>query len=148
MFIRGAIYHHNKLRFHDGATGVKYLVLLNTPSNNDPFVFVKTTSKKKDKPSMPGCIDSKAVFHISSGTTYFPKDTWVQLSDLYPLPKKDLKLPGIKFINYLNEALIDKIVDCLFQSQEDDLPPVVKKLLLPPINESILKLQEKFNKKF
>jgi hypothetical protein len=43
---RGAIYHHNKLVFHNGFTGKKYLILLNTPVKNEPYLFVKTTSQK------------------------------------------------------------------------------------------------------
>ena len=147
MLLRGAIYHHNKLTFHDGATGSKYLVLLNSPSLNDYFVFVKTTSKKKDKPKNPGCIKEKDVFYIPSGTTFFPIDTWIQLYELYPLTPDEMKLPGITYKGQLDEKLIDEIVNCLFKCQEDDLSPIIKKLIRPPINESILKLQEKFNKK-
>jgi len=47
--IRGAIYHHSKLLFHNGFTGKKYLILLNTPREKEPYLFVKTTSQKKEK---------------------------------------------------------------------------------------------------
>ena len=47
MQIRGAIYHHKNLQFHNGFTGNKYLVLLNSPGKNEPYMTVKTTSQKK-----------------------------------------------------------------------------------------------------
>jgi len=50
---RGTIYHHRKLVFHNGFIGKKYLILLNTPGKNEPYLFVKTTSQKKDKPQLP-----------------------------------------------------------------------------------------------
>jgi hypothetical protein len=43
------------LVFHNGFTGKKYLILLNTPGKKEPYLFVKTTSQKKDKPSTTGC---------------------------------------------------------------------------------------------
>ena len=82
MQARGAIYHHRQLVFHNGFTGKKYLILLNTPGKKEPYLFVKTTSQKKDKPSTTGCIKERSLFIIPAGRIFFPKDTWIQLYEL------------------------------------------------------------------
>jgi len=72
---RGAIYHHRQLVFHNGFTGKKYLVLLNTPTKKEPYIFVKTTSQQKNRPTKPGCIQEKSLFFIPAGKTFFKKNT-------------------------------------------------------------------------
>lgn len=67
MHARGTIFHHSQLVFHNGFTGKKYLVLLNTPSKTEPYIFVKTTSQQKDKPTMLGCIEERSLFFIPAG---------------------------------------------------------------------------------
>jgi hypothetical protein len=144
---RGAIYHHRQLVFHNGFTGKKYLVLLNTPDKNEPYLFVKTTSQKKDEPSTAGCIKNRSLFFIPAGKTFFPKDTWVQLYDIYEFApnvidtNKDISVKG-----NLDVKMIDDIVNCLFETEEDNIAPIQKKLLRPPLQVSLLKLKEKFNK--
>lgn len=147
MQARGAIYHHRQLVFHNSFTGKKYLILLNTPGKKEPYLFVKTTSQKKDKPSTTGCIKKRSLFFIPAGETFFPKDTWVQLYDIYEFtPKvidtnKDITVEGS-----LDAKMIDDIVNCLFKAEEDNIAPIHKKLLRPPLQDSLLKLKEKFNK--
>ena len=82
MQTRGTIYHHRQMVFHNGFTGKKYLILLNTPGKKEPYLFVKTTSQKKDKPSTTGCIKERSLFFIPAGRIFFPKDTWIQLYEL------------------------------------------------------------------
>ncbi len=148
MQTRGAIYHHKKLVFQNGIIGKKYLILLNTPSKNDPYLFVKTTSQKKDRPTTPGCIKQQSLFFIPAGKTFFSLDTWVQLYEIYPITPKDID--SKKDITVIEESLdvktIDDIVNCLFEAEEDNITTIYKKLLRPPIYDSLLKLKEKFDK--
>jgi hypothetical protein len=144
---RGAIYHHSQLVFHNGFVGKKYLILLNTPSKKEPYLFVKTTSQKKDKPTSPGCIKNRSLFFIPAGKTFFPKDTWVQLYELYPITSKDIDTnKEISVVGTLGAKMIDDIVNCLFEAEEDNIAPVFQKLLRPPLQDSLLKLQDMFNK--
>ena len=83
MQARGAIYHHSQMVFHNGFVGKKYLVLLNIPGKNEPYLLLKATSQKKNKPSIPGCIVEHNVFFIPAGKTFFKLDTWVQLHERY-----------------------------------------------------------------
>jgi len=144
---RGAIYHHRQLVFHNGFTGKKYLVLLNTPAKKEPYIFVKTTSQQKNKPTKPGCIQNKSLFFIQAGKTFFKKNTWVQLYELYPIPPEDIdSMDEITFEGNLDVKIIDDVVNCLFLAEEENISPVFKNLLRPPIQNSLLKLQDKFNK--
>ena len=148
MQTRGAIYHHRQLVFHNGFTGKKYLVFLNTPTKKEPYIFVKTTSQQKNRPTKPGCIQDKSLFFIPSGETFFKKNTWVQLYELYPIPPEDIdSMDEITLEGSLDVEIIDDIANCLFLAEEENIPPVFKNFLRPPIQDSLLKLQDKFNKK-
>ena len=46
----------------------------------------------------------------------------------------------------LNVKMIDDIVNCLFLSEEDNIAGIHKELLHPPLQDSLLKLKDKFNK--
>jgi len=133
--------------FHDGAIGVKYLVLLNTPTKNDPYVFVKVTSQRKDKSINPGCSKKDSSFFIQGGKTFFLKDTWAQLYELYPIPQKNIHgNDEVKYMGSLDAKTIGSIIDCLFLSEDDNISPIIKKLIRPPMQDCLLKLQEKFKK--
>jgi hypothetical protein len=144
---RGTIYHHRQLVFHNGFTGKKYLILLNTPGKKESYLFVKTTSQKKDKPTTSGCIKERSLFFIPTGSTFFPRDTWVQLYDIYEFSPKDIDAnKDITVEGSLDAKMIDDIVNCLFEAEEDNIAPIYKTLLRPPLQDSLLKLKDKFNK--
>ena len=147
MQTRGAIYHHRKLVFHNGFTGKKYLILLNTPGKDEPYLFVKTTSQKKDRPENPGCIKDRSLFFIPSGKIFFKRNTWVQLYDIYEFSPEDIDTEkNITVEGSLNAKMIDDIVNCLFEAEEDNISPIYKKLLRPPLQNALLKLKTKFDK--
>lgn len=147
MHTRGNIFHHKDLVFKNGFTGNKYLILLNTPSKNEPCLFVKTTSQKKDKPEIAGCLERISLFFIPGGKSFFPLNTWVQLYELYRFnPGHVDQSRDINKVGELGPVLIDQIVKCLLQSQEQDLSKVEKNLLQPPIQDSLERLKNKFNK--
>lgn len=147
MKTRGAIYHHKQLVFHNGFTGKKYLILLNSPGKNEPYLFVKTTSQKKEKPTTPGCIKNHSLFFIPAGKTFFKLDTWVQLFEIYPILPQDIDTnKDITIEGSLDVKMIDNIVNCLFECEGDNIPSIFKKLLHPRIRDSLLKLKEKFDK--
>lgn len=134
--------------FKNGFAGKKYIILLNTPGPNDPYLFVKTTAQKKDKPSKPGCIENRSLFFIPAKTTFFESDTWIQLHEIYSItPDVVIKDSDITEEGSFDLKLIEKIVNCLFLSSEDDISPDHRRLLSPPLEESLKKLQAKFGKK-
>ena len=147
MRTRGDIFFHPKFEFKNGAASYKLFVLLNTPSKKEHYLFVKTTSQRKDKPLDPGCIKERSLFFIPERQKWFSDNTWIQLNHTYEMSQDDInKAEKAKFTDgSLDSKTVDKIIDCLFAAQDDDIPPIQRKLLRPPLHESILKLKEKFN---
>ena len=146
MQARGAIYHHRKLVFHKGFTGKKYRILLNTPIKNEPYLFVKTTSPKKDKPES-GCIKERSLFFIPAGKTFFNKDNWIQLYEIYEFSPEDIDATKDITVEGSRDAqMIDDIVNCLFEAEEENISPIRKKLLRPPLQDALAKFKAKFDK--
>lgn len=142
----GAIYHHAEMIFHNGVAGKKYMVLVNTPGTKEHFVFVKTTSQRKNKRTSPNCLDKEACYFINENQDFFKKDTWVQLHERYIFPPGDIKNDNnITFKGCLDKNLAESIVKCLLEIQKNDLSQVEMDLICPPLNQALLKLQEKFN---
>jgi len=54
VIVKGDILFNKKFIYETGATDEKLLVILNSPSQGEPFLFVKTTSQQHDKPKTPG----------------------------------------------------------------------------------------------
>ena len=113
----------------------------------EPFIITAAWYFIKNKPSTPGCIKDRSLYFIPAGKTFFKKDTWAQLYEIYAIypydidNKKEITVEGS-----LDVKMIDDIVNCLFLAEEENISPIHKKLLRPPLQESLLKLQEKFNK--
>lgn len=146
MVVKGTIFHHKKFVFKDGDIGDKLLILLNTPSENEPCLFAKTTSKKRERPSTPGCIENLKLFFIPAGTAFFKDDTWIELYEIYEIPLDDVKNnPDFKIIGTCDNKLINEIIDCLLLLNQNDITSYHKKLLKPPLDEALQKLKEKWN---
>ncbi len=146
MQTRGAIFHHKRLVFHNGFVGKKYLIFLNTPGEGEPCLFVKTTSQEKNKPARPGCIKERSLFFIPSGKTFFKRDTWVQLYEIYPIPQEDVaRDKNISSVGGIKAKITDNIVNCLFEAEEENISQVFKGMLRPSLQEALLKLQTKFD---
>ena len=145
MHCKGSIFHHKDLVFHNGVVDNKYLILLNTPGNNEPYLFVKTTSQKKDKPLRSGCITDRSLFFIPARKTFFPLDAWVQLYEIYHFSAQTIiKDNHIKYQECLNDTIIDDIINCLFEAEDENISADVRILLKPPLFDSLLKLKSKF----
>lgn len=134
--MRGSIFHHEQLVFYDGEIGKKYLILLNSPQSNEPYLFVKTTSQKKIYPEhdTPKCLYDNKRFFIPANRYFFPKNTWVQLYEIYPFSAAEMLKS--KFDNKLSKVgiietqLVNQIVNCLINSSRDDILDSHVQLLL------------------
>ena len=148
MYAQGAVFHHKQLKFKDGVLGKKYLILLNLPRGNDPYLFVKATSQPKQRPRTAGCIKERSLFFISGGkTAIFPKDTWIQLHETYPIDCKAIHCDrDITMEGSLDSQTAKLIIDCLFAAEEDNLTQLVKDLLRSPVQSSLNNLESFFNK--
>lgn len=143
-FDRGFIFLHKNFTFKDGSTGEKYLILLNSPQNNEPCLLVKTTSQKRDKPEDPGCIEQRSLYFFPARKTFFHKGTWVQLYELYEMRGLDND-PDCSMVSSLESKAVDRIIDCLFLTQRDDITDYQERLLRPS-GFNILDLKKRFEK--
>ncbi len=80
---RGTVYHCVDFEFPDGAEADKYLVLLNEPKEDEPYIFCTTTSRSKNKSPRPGCDPDLSLFMLKGRHDFFPVDTWLQLFRLW-----------------------------------------------------------------
>lgn len=147
MVVKGTIFFHENFVFKNGASSEKLIILLNTPDENNPCLFVKTTSREKDKPSQPGCIERLSLFFIPPKTTFFEQPTWVELYEIYEIALSDVKKDPFRIVGELDYKKTDEIINCLLLAEADDITPYHKRLLKPPFEESLEKLREKFQKK-
>ena len=152
MNVRGSVYHNPRFKFHDGVVGNKLLILLNTPTDDEDYLFVKTTSKQKRRVKSPGCgkYYAQGEYFIPKGTDCFTEDTWVLLCDLYPISPKDIDnshdwhlLKG----TVLSVETMQQIIDCLFKHHGEDIPEIYEPWLKPPIESALSKLAKKFNRR-
>jgi hypothetical protein len=131
--LRGRIYFHNDFGFHDGDSGKKFLILINNPQKLEPYIFIKTTTQQKNKPSVEGCHIKEKVFYVPSGRSFFPKNTWVQLHEIYAFAPTKLIADGINKTlihkSKLTEQMINTIVNCLLKSSIEDIDPEYIKLI-------------------
>ena len=123
---KGDIFFHPDFQFHDGEVGEKRFIVLNSPTGNDSFLVVKTTSKLHGRSPMVGCNtnnDSHGDFYILAGDC-FPLDTLVQLWDIYEftideMHKGQMVDKIIKPIGSLPDKLFTQIIFCYHQLKED-----------------------------
>lgn len=149
MSVRGAIYFKPAFNFHDGGTSDKLIVLLNTPSKNDDYLFVPTTSQKKIRSKTAGCVKhyGSGEFFVPIGTSSLKDDTWIILAEIYPISPEAMQ-PNSEYTKLrevtLPSKLMDKIIACLFKHHSDDIPEMYEPLIRPKIDAWKQQLAEKF----
>jgi hypothetical protein len=52
----------------------------------------------------------------------------------------------VSVLGKLDGEIVNAIIDCLLLSQKDDIPPIFRDLLRPPLQAALLKLKEKYSK--
>lgn len=131
---KGEIFFHKNLLFKNGETGEKYLVLMNTPTKQDKYVFCKTTTQQKTKSKNPGCNPGELVFFIPAQKDWFPKDTWIQLHEYYQFHAveaiQDYWDHNLLEKGVLQDLTIRQLVNCvkrLEDVEEESLELILKK---------------------
>lgn len=119
---KGTILFHRDFQFHDGQTGEKLIIVLNTPKNNEPYLCCKTTSKQRFDIDREGCHSHKNIYVINPNYDWFKGKTWVQFHELYEFEpqrflqahfKGDLEIKGS-----LKENTINAIRNCIKRSED------------------------------
>lgn len=122
---RGAVYYHSQFKFHDGQTGQKIFIVLNDPKQNEPYLFVKTTSNLRNKKYITECNPDKGEFFFPANLIpIFKKDTVVQLLEIYEATSQEflnahLHDNTLVSLGQLSTHYINLIVNCLKKLKED-----------------------------
>ena len=126
--LKGTVFNHKNIKFHDGEYGNKLLIVLNDVSGNQPYLCCKTTSQQKIKNPDLGCHSQKNYFVIDEQP--FIKKTWIQFdpTSFYELSAIDLlnaKLKGDIIIenrnHQINETSMNYILGCIAKSDDISL---------------------------
>lgn len=113
----GDIFHHNEYQFPDGSSGLKLLILLNTPSQEEPYLFCETTSQQQFRSRNFGCNPYKEYFFIPEDRDWFNRETWIKLDTITPWIAATIIKDGIdgKLVrkNELSENIFNAIKNCI-----------------------------------
>lgn len=120
---RGTVLFHEKFKFPDGEYGEKLLVVLNTPTKDEPYLVCKTTSHCKYCITKEGCHSDKGIYHIKAKRDGFLDDTWIQLSPIMAFSREEIvkahledKICHIK--HQLSENTIRAILNCIWKGDD------------------------------
>lgn len=121
----GDILLHSHFTYEDGTVGRKLLVILNVPdvSKNEPYLFIKTTSRRKGKQMIPGCIAAWGIFYIPPHKDVFDDHTVLDLLDIREIDPasvvKDHFEGHITKLSQLAALTFSQLKNCLKQIKED-----------------------------
>lgn len=121
--IRGTVLFHENFKFPDGEYGEKLLIILNTPTNSEPYLVCKTTSKCQYLIMKEGCHSEKGIYHIKANKDGFKLDTWVQLNPIIELKKEELLKAHLQDkkchkVHCISDTLIRAILNCIWKSDD------------------------------
>lgn len=119
---KGTILFHRDFQFHNGQSGEKLIIVLNTPKDNEPYLCCKTTSKPKFNIDKEGCHSQKNIYVINPNFDWFKIKTWVQFHELYEFePPRFLQahFDGVLEIKgELKENTVNAIRNCIKRSED------------------------------
>lgn len=78
----GDILYHNEYQYPDGSSGIKLLILLNIPKNEEPYLFCEVTSQQHFRSKTFGCNSYRQYFFIPATRDWFNKNTWIKLDTI------------------------------------------------------------------
>jgi hypothetical protein len=119
---RGTVLLHEAFEFENGDIGKKFLIVVNNPAQNDPYLMCLTTSQRGNRPDREGCHPQTGVYVLRVGYDFFELQTWVQLYRIYEADAKALlkaRFDGNLTIKAnLQDQTIRAIVNCIKKSPD------------------------------
>lgn len=119
---KGTILFHRDFQFHNGQSGEKLIIVLNTPKDKEPYLCCKTTSKQKFNIDKEGCHSQKNIYVINPNYDWFKMKTWVQFHELYEFEPQNFLQAHFKgdvdIKGELKENTIGAIRNCIKHSDD------------------------------
>lgn len=118
----GQILYHKNFVYLDRKTGEKLCVVLNTCSNEDTCLVLKTTSQSSRYfTAMPGCHPSQGMFCVYKECGQdFPEETFIQLDYVYPIVVETLlRTNQVSFVGHMSEVCFKNLKKCLRNFRAD-----------------------------
>ena len=117
----GEIVYSKKYTFPDGSISDKFIINLNDPQPNEPYLILLVTSKQYFRETKPGCHSSVGYYVIPEKVDYFDRDiTWVLFNTLkeFTLEEELRESWNYNFVTkaHLKPATLRAIINCLKQS--------------------------------
>ena len=119
---KGEVICSPRYEFPDGNIADKYLISLNDPAPDEPYLILLTTSQERTyRVKIPGCHSKQGYYVIPKGADFFYADfTWVPFETLREVTLKDELREGWKG-NFITKAVLkpntlQAIINCLKQS--------------------------------
>lgn len=119
---KGTILFHRDFQFHNGQSGEKLIIALNTPKDSEPYLCCKTTSKQKFGIGREGCHSQKNIYVINPNFDWFKIKTWVQFHELYEFERDKFLQAHFKGVldvkGELKTTTVSAIVNCIKLSDD------------------------------
>ena len=119
----GAIFYHRDFEFEDGTKRNKYLVVLGAKPDHDYLCVLTTTQQRKNKAER-GCHHKPRTYFFipGDGKNFFPKNTWIVLSNPFIMNRSEVIKKGMQNIVQIKANLKDNIAgeirNCLKSSRD------------------------------
>ena len=81
----GTVLFFKDFHFKDGGIKDKLIVIINTPTGNEPFLICITTSEQWRRKKILGCHPNYSYYYIDLKQDDFVKDTWILFDEIYEI---------------------------------------------------------------
>lgn len=129
---KGDIYFSSDFKYLDGETGRKLFIVLNNPSDNEPYIVVKTTSRPPKRPYTELCNPDLKIFYIKKDKEFLNDHTFIQLHEFFPFNKIDFLRQHfnstLSLENHLSDLRFRQLLNCI-KKISDEVPQQYFKLI-------------------
>ena len=119
----GDVFFCPKFPYKNGKVGIKYLVLLNSPKEKEPYIFCRTTSQQKNKSLNEFCQPEWKLFFLKENSDFFMQNTWLQFYELYEFTLNEFldlhNNNNLEWKGKLKELTIRQIKNCIKKCKKD-----------------------------
>ncbi|MCK5493834.1 MAG: hypothetical protein KAJ14_12055 [Candidatus Omnitrophica bacterium] len=116
------VFYCPRFKFYDGETGKKLLLVLNEPSEGQPYLIVLVTSQQKNRKDVPGCYHKEGYYFIKENETWFSENTWLLFRPIYAFDFAKVLTESfsnnLTYKDQITEDFYIKILNCMLNSKD------------------------------